>query len=253
MTEEMRHTESNEDRVGSSDAQQEPEVVHVESAGSQRVNDPSIAQTDAVPGRDFERELSESHDRITSLTNELESLQQSGRLTEESLHRLSVALSEEVKRRSEIQAAFEAYKQQVTAELAQASQATQVLASEKQDLEVRAANAEAKATKLEVLVAEFPDLLGYADLIPASTDPAVVRAACQRLQEARTRDLETVRAQAITGRMYQVGASPARQEVTLADPQSLGKWLREAMDNPAEFQRREALIQQQLQAASRRI
>jgi chromosome segregation ATPase len=203
--------------------------------------------------RDFEGELTQSQQRIDSLTNEIEMLRQTGKLSEESLQRLSVTLAEEVKRRSQIQSEYDAYRAKTDAELEQVSLATRTLAEEKQTLEQRAAQAEAKATKLEVIVSEFPDLLGYAELIPASVDPEVVRGACRKLQEARQRDLETVRSQAVSNRFFQMSSSPARTEPAVADPEALGRYLREAMDDPVEFQRREAIVQQQLQSIARRI
>jgi len=211
------------------------------------------AAKDEQGERNFEGELAESQQRINELTSELQQLKDGGRLTEDALHRLSTALAREIEHRSRIQSEYEAFRAKIQADLAQASQATQTLATEKQELERRVTEAEAKATKLEILTNEFPELLGYAELIPANTDPEAVRAACAKLQAARQRDLESVRARAVSGHVAALSGTPPRVESSLADPDAIGAYLREAMHDPVEFQRREAIVQQQLQAMSRRI
>lgn len=200
--------------------------------------------------RDYDLELAAKDAEIKRLNEAWLDTKNSHHLTRDEIKRAQVALAEAVQEREAIVAAKDKALTEVTEQLETVSQATQTLSKERTELSSELETARAKATKLEVLTEEFPELLRYSKLIPASSNPDTVRAACQALADARRQDLEAQRINAITGNPVTAMPSAApRVEASVTDPERMRTYLEEAKGNPQEYERRRQLLLDQFQAA----
>lgn len=235
------------------DAPDSPELVAVPEA---LTPDPTPVTTVAAvdPSRDYDAELAIKDAEIKRLSDAWVESKNSHHMTKDEINRARVALAEAVQERERLVAAKDQALAETQEQLETVSQATQVLSKEKQALTSELETQAAKATKLEVLTEEYPELLRYARLIPASRDPEVVRAACAALQEARQLDMEAQRMAAVTGNpMNALPSTPAtRVDTTLSDPERMRTFLAEAMGDPKEYERRRQLLLDQLEAAKAR-
>lgn len=203
-----------------------------------------------TPRRDYDLELAAKDAEIKRLNEAWLSTKNDHHLTRDEIKRAQVALAEAVQEREAIVSAKDRELTQVSEQLETVSQATQTLTKERTELSTELEQARAKATKLEILTDEFPELLRYSKLIPASSDPETVRAACKALSEARRQDMEAQRISAITGNpMNAMPAAASRVDVSLNDPERMRSYLEEAKGNPQEYERRRQLLLDQFSAA----
>lgn len=208
---------------------------------------PRASQADP---RDYDLELAAKDAEIKRLNDAWLETKNSHHLTRDEIKRAQVSLAEAVQEREAIVAAKDRALTEMTEQLETVSQATQTLTKERTELSGELEQARAKATKLEVLTEEFPELLRYSKLIPASGDPDVVREACRALSDARRQDLEAQRINAITGNpMTAMPSAAARVDVSLTDPERMRSYLEEAKGNPQEYERRRQLLLDQFSAA----
>jgi hypothetical protein len=162
-------------------------------------------------------------------------------MTKEDVRRSQEALATAVRERSQIEKDKDIIIKETQDKLDTVSQATQTLSTEKTELTEKYELSEAKATKLEVLTEEFPELLRYAKLIPASKDAEVVREACKTLSEARKADLEAQRIGAVTGASNPSGAQRA-VESPITDPVKMREYLDGAKKDPKEYEKRRQVL-----------
>lgn len=210
---------------------------------------PEPVLTPPTPGRDIDAELSAKDLEIKRLSEAWLESKNSHHMTRDEINKARVALAEAVQERERLVADKDKQLQETQDQLEVVSQATQTLTKEKTELTSELEQQAAKATKLEILTEEFPELLRYAKLIPASRDPEMVRAACQALAEARKQDLEAQRIGAVTGNpLNALPSTPTRVEAQLNDPEQMRSYLAEAKNNPQEYERRRQLLLDQFQA-----
>ena len=200
-------------------------------------------------GRDYDLELAAKDAEIKRLNEAWLATKNDHHLTRDEIKRAQVALAEAVQEREAIVSAKDRTLSQVTEQLETVSQATQTLTKERTELSGELEQARAKATKLEILTEEFPELLRYSKLIPASSDAEMVRAACRALSDARRQDLEAQRISAVTGNpMNAMPSAPPRVDVALNDPERMRSFLEEAKGNAQEYERRRQLLLDQFAA-----
>lgn len=217
--------------------------------------DPVLAVPTAkeTTSRDYDAELASKDLAIKKLTEDWQTAKNSHHMSQAEIRNAQVALANAVQERQRIEQEKDQQLAKLGEEFETVSQATQTLAQEKTDLSSKLSDAAARATKLEVITEEFPELLRYAKLIPASEDAATVRAACQALAEARTNDLEAQRISAITGNpATQLSSQPARTEPTFADQKQLREHLLEAKNDPQEYERRRQTLIARIESAAQR-
>jgi myosin heavy subunit len=211
----------------------------------------TITHVDSSPELDVK--LAQKDEEIRRLTDEQRKAKNERHLTQDELQKAQVALAKAVNEREAIIAEQHRVLTETKGQLKDMSQATQTLSEQQTAIASELDAQKAKATKLEVLTEEFPELLRYAKLIPVSTDPDVVRAACQALQDARTQDLEAHRITAITQNgISQLPTAAGRQDVQLSNPEDMRKWLQEAQGNPEEYERRRRTLLAQIDGAVQR-
>lgn len=214
------------------------------------VPEPAAPRPPAGDERDYNLELAAKDAEIKRLNEAWLETKNSHHLTRDEIKRAQVALAEAVQEREAIVAAKDRALTEAQEQLETVSQATQTLTKERTELSGELEQARAKATKLEILTEEFPELLRYSKLIPASGDPDVVREACRALSDARRQDLESQRINAITGNpMTAMPSAAARVDVSLTDPERMRSYLEEAKGNPQEYERRRQLLLDQFSAA----
>lgn len=197
-----------------------------------------------VPSRDFEAELAQKDRELKTMETKLSSIEGASKEAQDERQRMVVEVAKLINEREAIEQAKETQLQQKNAELEQVSQATQTLNQKTQTLEQqlqerdRALAAEkAKSTKLEVLTQEFPNLLRYAQFIPASSDPAEVRGHCLAFQQARESDLSDYR-QVVSGAVRPVptGTPVTRMPDSGSDAEQLEQRLTNAMGDQSMFE-----------------
>jgi polyhydroxyalkanoate synthesis regulator phasin len=89
------------------------------------------------------------------------------------------------------------------------------------------------------IISENPDLAHYADLIPATTDVEKLTSAVEKIRNARNRDLETVKQSLQQGSTTALNPSRVQNDLS---PEDVNKYLREAMNDPKEFEKRIAEV-----------
>lgn len=200
--------------------------------------------------RDYDLELAAKDAEIKRLNEAWLDSKNSHHMTRDEIKRAQVSLAEAVQEREAIVAAKDRALSEITEQLETVSQATQTLTKERTELSGELEQARAKATKLEILTEEFPELLRYSKLIPASSDPETIRLSCRALSEARRQDMEAQRISAITGNpMNAMPSAAARVDVNLTDPEKMRSFLEEVKGNPQEYERRRQLLLDQFSAA----
>lgn len=197
--------------------------------------------TKKVDTSDFDAKLLAKDNEIAKLKEDWLADKNSQHLTKEDVRKSQEALATAVKERSKIEKDKDAIIKETQEKLETVSQATQTLSTEKTELTEKYELSEAKATKLEVLTDEFPELLGYAKLIPANKDAEVVRAACKALAEARKADLEAQRIGAVTGASNPSGAQRV-VESPITDPVKMREYLDGAKRDPKEYEKRRQIL-----------
>ena len=206
------------------------------------------------PNPDYEAKLAAKDAEIQRLSDAFTASKSSHHMTQGEIQKAREALAVAVTERQRIEAEKDRALAETETKLKEVSQATQTLTEERSKLAEEYETQAAKATKLEVLAEEFPELLRYSKLIPASKDPEVVRAACKALADARKQDLEAARIQAVTGNgISQIPTSPTRtDDAFLTDPEEMRSWLAEAKNDPKEYERRrQALVDRHEAAVAR--
>lgn len=231
--------------------EQSQSPVDTSSSTESQTSNPTTGKTPTAAGPDYDAELATRDAAIKKLTQDWLDAKNSSHLSKEETQKAQFALAQAVREREQIVAQKERQLAETAEQLETVSQATQTLSEAKTQLESELAQKAAKATKLEILTEEFPELLRYAKLIPASSDADEVRAACQALKEARTQDLESQRIAAVTGVNAGLPTNPQRTEPTTMSEAEVRNYLREASADPKEYERRRQLLLDRLQVQFR--
>lgn len=209
--------------------------------------------TNGKPVLVYDTELAAKDAQIKRLTEEFQTAKSERHLTQGEVKAAQDALAKAVAEREAIVSEKEAELKQAASELRSASEATQALTSENSRLQADYEASLAKATKLEVLAEEFPDLLRYSKLIPAHSDPETVRAACRELQAIRQADLEAARISAVTQNpVTTLTSQPSRNEPTIQSGQDIREYLTSAKDDPKEYERRRQMLLDRIAASAQR-
>ena len=224
---------------------QEPEPVEVPAAQET----PQAEPAKTTPSRDYDAELAAKDLEIRKITTDWQTAKNTAHLTQEENTKAQVALAKAVQERERLVAEKDAKLAKAQEELEMVSQATQTLSKERTDLSNELETADARATKYQILAEEFPDLLRYSKLIPASRDAAVVRAACTDLMEARGKDLEAQRIGAVTNPLTSLPTQPLRTDPAIETTDQAHNYLRQAMSDPKEYERRRQLLLERYNAA----
>jgi len=198
-----------------------------------------------VPARDFEAELAVKDKALEDLQVKINAVQGATKEHQKERQQLMTEVTRLINERQEIESAKNAEIEEKTGQLEEASKATQALSQKTQTLEQELQSERAKATKLEVLVNEFPDLLGFSHLIPASADAAEVRGYCQQLNQAVEAKLTDYRQKlGVAGSMRTVPTgTPATRPMDFTDATQLEQRLQEAMGKSPE------IFQEEIRAA----
>lgn len=200
--------------------------------------------------RDYDAELAQKDLEIKEVTEKWQAAKNDHHLTKGEIQKARSIMAEAVAERDRIVAEKEAALESTQKELETQSQATQTLSKEKTELNGELELAAAKATKLEILTEEFPELLRYAKLINPSRDPEAVREACRVLAEARKQDLESLRINAVTGNnISQLSSNATRNEPRLADTTQMREYLVDAKTDAKEYERRRQTLIDQFNAS----
>ena len=222
----------------------EPVVAAVEPVVPPVVTPATVTRT----VEQVETDLAASLVTMEGLQAQIGALQGTSQAVQSQRQELFDQLTGEIAKREELTNQLTA----TTGKLEAASQATQTLLTEKNKVEVeaaasaqKAATAEARALKLEIMVEEFPSLTKYATYIPASEDPAVIRAACEEFQRVRSADLDSYR-QTLGGvaSMTTVPTGNPGRTPEPVTPTDLAAYLESAFNDPQEFERRLASSKQ---------
>lgn len=165
------------------------ETAPVSAAPEPAPAEPNAVSTATLPPRDFEAELAQKDVELKALEAKMSTVEGATKEAQDERQKMVIEVARLVNERESIEREKNEALTKKTEELAEVSQATQTLAQKTVSLEQQLQEAQAKATKLEVVTSEFPDLLRYARYIPASADPDEVRSYCRSFQETREQDL----------------------------------------------------------------
>ena len=191
------------------------------------------------PPRDYEAELGARDVELRGLQQKMESIEGASQEATAERQKMVVEMARLVNEKEAIERAKDDELSRQKQQLEEVSQATQTLAQKTQTLEQQLADATAKATKLEVLTREFPNLLKYAQFIPPSASAEEVRGYCQAFQQTRESDLTEYR-QMIAGgyaaRTAPAGVPATRAPEPLGDPAQLESHLQGAMGDSRMFE-----------------
>lgn len=201
----------------------------------------------------YDTDLASKDAEIKRLTEEFQAAKSERHLTQGEINAAREALNRAVLEREQIVSEKEAELKRVENQLREVSEATQTALTEKEKLLADYEAAVAKNVKLEVISAEFPDLIGYAKWIQPNKDPEAVRAACRELQATRQADLEAARMNAVTTNpVTTLTSQPARQEPGLETSQDIRAYLTSAKDDPKEYERRRQMLLDRIAASAQR-
>lgn len=230
------------------------ETTPKDTTMEQETPQPEVQAVADVPaGNDIDAMLAAKDAEIKRLTSEFQAAKNERHLTKGEITAAQVALAEAVKERERLVSEKDAALAKATEELQTVSEATQTLSEANAKLAAEYEASLAKATKLEVMTEEFPELLRYSKLIVAHKDPDVVRAACLELAAARQADMEAARLSAVTGSpITGLPTQPQRNEPTLTDSGSIRNYLAEARNDPKEYERRRQTLLDRIAAAAQR-
>lgn len=216
----------------------EPEPVAEQSA---------VPPTATLPPRDYEAELAAKDVELKAMETKLSGVEGASKEAQDERQKLVIEVARLVNERESIERAKDEALTRKTQELEEVSQATQTLAQKTQTLEQQLYEAQAKATKLEIVTSEFPGLLRYAQYIPASADPDEVRSYCRSFEQTREADLGEYRQALTTGyaaRATQTTVPVTRTPEPIGDATQLEARLSGAMSDHRMFE-------EELQAAIR--
>jgi len=210
-------------------------------------------KTEPLDTSKYDAELAAKDVEIKRLSDAWLAEKNSTTMTKADVQRAQEALATAVRQRTEIEQQKDQLIKETQEKLETVSQATQTLSTENTELTTKFETAEAKATKLEILTEEFPELLRYAKLIPANRDAEVVRTACKALAEARQQDLEAQRIGAVTNnQVTSLGSNASRVEAQITDTDKMREYLNGANKNPQEYEKRRQILLDQYEAARAR-
>lgn len=196
--------------------------------------------------RDFEVELAQKDQQLKQLEKRLTDIQGASRKDQEDRQKLMTDVARLVNEREAIEKAKNEELERTTQQLEEVSQATQTLTQKTATLEQQLAEAQAKATKLEIVTSEFPNLLQYAEFIPASTSAEEVRDFCRAFEAKREADLSQYRQIISGGQAVRTvpAATPATRMESFGDATNLEERLGTAMKSGSH-----ELFERELQAA----
>lgn len=191
------------------------------------------------PAHDYEADLAAKDTELKALQQKMEGIEGASRDAQGERQKMVVEMARLVNERESIEKAKNEELTKRQEQLDEVSQATQTLAQKTMTLEQQLAEATAKATKLEVLTNEFPNLLKYAQFIPPSGNSEEVRGYCQAFQQTREADLGEYRQMIATGyaaRTVPTGAPATRAPEPIGDVTQLESRLTQAMTDPRMFE-----------------
>lgn len=250
---ESTNTTTNTDASGlnnSNAAKQEENTNNNSSSSSANNNTGQGASDLAAVTSKYEQQLKDKDAEIQRLSDSWVADKNSHHLTKADIKRSQEALAEAVRERSEIEKEAKIKLDETQSKLETASQATQTLSTEKNELAEKYEASSAKATKYEILANEFPELLRYAKLIPESNDPEAVRASCTALADARKQDLEAQRINAVTNNgVTTLGSGAGRVETQFTDPDKMSDYLHGAGKDVKEYEKRRQVLIDQFNAS----
>ncbi len=193
----------------------------------------------ALPPRDYEAELAARDVELKGLQARMESIEGASQDATAERQKMVVEMARLVNEKEAIERTRNGELVRQQQQLEEVSQATQTLTRTTQALEQKLAEAEAKATKLDVLTSEFPHLIKYAQFIPVSTSVEEVRGYCEAFQQTRESDLTEYRQMITSGyaaRTATTGVPATRPAEPVGDPAQLEAHLASAMSDPRVFE-----------------
>lgn len=194
----------------------------------------------AAPSREYESELAAKDIEIKKLETAMAKIEGASKDAQDERLKLIAEVAKLINERDDIVKAKDQALESKQQELAEVSKATQDLSQKTLTLEQQLAAEKAKATKLEVLTAEYPHLIRYAKYIVSSSDPDDVRRECRAFEQARESDLSEYR-QVLSGgqamRTVPTGTPVTRVESSIDDTEQLEERLASIMnESPSVFQ-----------------
>lgn len=226
--------------------QQEP-VPAPEPAAEPVAEQPVAPATATLPPRDYEAELAAKDADLKRLETAMQGIEGASKEAQDERQKLVIEVARLVNERESIERAKDEALTRKTQELEEVSQATQTLSQKTQTLEQQLYEAQAKATKLEVVTSEFPNLLRYAQYIPASANADEVRQYCRSFEQTRDADLGEYRQMLTSG--YAARATQTTVPVTRTpEPYGDATQLEERLNSVMGDHR---MFEEELQAAIR--